>query len=254
MRLFGKAAVEKILVLPDTHCPFHDRRAFALVELVARRFRPRRLIVGGDFADCWTISTHRKDPARAERTRFKDEVAETRALLRRIESWGSVERHYFLGNHEDRLTRYLADRAPELYGVGMTIDELFSLSDHGWTVIPYREHARIGKIWMTHDIGQSGTNALRQAFAAYQDNIVINHTHRLEYFVKSNATGVSHVAASFGWLGDAAKVDYMYRVKMRDWALGFGIGYVRPNGTVHLQPVPIVNYSCVVEGHVYEVS
>lgn len=179
-------------------------------------------------------------------------MAEARRLLRQMEGWGAAERYYFLGNHEDRLGRYLADRAPELSGVGLTIDELLGLSARGWTVIPYREHARIGKIWMTHDIGQSGMNALRQAFAAYQDNIVINHTHRLEYFVKSNATGVAHVAASFGWLGDASKVDYMYRVKMRDWALGFGIGYLRPNGTVHLQPIPIVNYSCVVEGRHYE--
>ena len=42
-------------------------------------------------------------------------------------------------------------------------------------------------------------------------------------------------------VGDVRQVDYMFRVKAnRDWALGFGVGYVRDNGFVYLQPVPIV--------------
>lgn len=44
----------------------------------------------------------------------------------------------------------------------------------------------------------------------------------------------------------------MYKVKAnRDWALGFGMGYLRENGFVYLQPVPIVEYSCVVEGRLF---
>jgi hypothetical protein len=44
----------------------------------------------------------------------------------------------------------------------------------------------------------------------------------------------------------------MFRVKAnRDWALGFGVGYVRDNGFVYLQPVPIVENSCCVEGKLF---
>ena len=58
----------------------------------------------------------------------------------------------------------------------------------------------------------------------------------------------------FGWLGDVRQVDYMFRVKAnRDWALGFGVGYVRDNGFVYLQPVPIVEGSCCVEGKLFTV-
>jgi hypothetical protein len=90
------------------------------------------------------------------------------------------------------------------------------------------------------------------ALSSYQDNIVINHLHRISYMVEGNAKGVPHVAACFGWLGDVRQVDYMFRVKAnRDWALGFGVGYVRDNGFVYLQPVPIVENSCCVEGKLF---
>lgn len=77
------------------------------------------------------------------------------------------------------------------------------------------------------------------------------NTHRLHYSVEGSATGKPHVGASFGWLGDPAAVDYMFRVRAaRDWAHGFGVAYVEPDGCVHVVPVPIVNGKVVVEGKV----
>jgi hypothetical protein len=83
-----------------------------------------------------------------------------------------------------------------------------------------------------------------------QGNIELSgNTHRISYMVEGNAKGESHVGASFGWLGDVTKTDYMHKVKAnRDWALGFGIGYLRPDGIVHIVPVPIIKYSCIIEG------
>ncbi len=61
--------------------------------------------------------------------------------------------------------------------------------------------------------------------------------------------GKSHVGASFGWLGDLSKADYMTRVSaMRNWRLGFGFGEMEDNGTVHLHAVPIIDYRCIVNG------
>lgn len=62
-----------------------------------------------------------------------------------------------------------------------------------------------------------------------------------------------HVGASFGWLGDYRRIDYRHRMRARrDWVLGFGIGYLRPSGVIHLMPIPIINYSCVVEGQLFQ--
>lgn len=238
-----------MLFLPDTHSPYHDKRAYNLVERVVEKVRPKKCVIGGDFPDFYAISQHSKDPKREDR--FEREVAITKRLLRRVESWGFNDKYYIEGNHENRLDRYIADRAPEMDGIVST-DSLLELTKHNWKVTPYKDHTQVGRVYVTHDLGKAGANAVRDAMTSYQDNIVINHLHRLIYLVEGNAKGVPHVAACFGWLGDVTKVDYMYRVKAnRDWALGFGIGYLRANGFVYLQPVPIVEYSCVVEGRLF---
>ena len=54
-------------------------------------------------------------------------------------------------------------------------------------------------------------------------------------------------------VGDAEAADYMHHMKARkDWALGFGIGYLdEKTGLVYIVPVPIVNRTCVLEGKLY---
>lgn len=173
-------------------------------------------------------------------------------MLRRVESWGFTDKIYVMGNHENRLDRYIEDKAPEMDGIVST-NQLLRLTEHGWKVTPYKDHTQVGKVYVTHDLGKAGANAVKDAMTSYQDNVVIGHLHRSIYLVEGNAKGVPHVAACFGWLGDMNKVDYMYKVKAnRDWALGFGMGYLRANGFVYLQPIPIVSYSCVVEGTLFQ--
>lgn len=243
--------LRKVLFLTDTHAPYHSVMAYKLIEKVCATVCFDEVITEGDFPDFYAISSHSKDPSRANR--FEEEVAVTKKLLRRIESWGFKRKRYVMGNHEDRLDRYIHDRAPEMKGI-VDCDSLLELTKHGWEVTPYKDHTMVGRVFVTHDVGKAGPSAVKDALNSYQDNVVIGHLHRINYMVEGNAKGVPHVAACFGWLGDVTKVDYMHRVKAnRDWALGFGVGYVRDNGWVYLQPVPIIGTSCVVEGKLFQV-
>ncbi len=243
--------LDPVLFITDTHSPYHDARAYNLLETVVEKVsnKFKRVIIGGDFPDWYSVSSHSKDPSREET--FLKEVETTKALLRRVESWGFKRMDYIMGNHEDRLDRYIHDKAPEMKGVVST-DGLLELTKHKWHVTPYRDHMEVGKCYVTHDVGKAGPTAVRDAMASYQDNIVINHLHRTIYMVEGNAKGVPHVAACFGWLGDRTKVDYMFKVKAnRDWSLGFGVRYMKSDGTIFLQPATIVNYECVVEGKLF---
>lgn len=243
--------LRKVLFLTDTHSPYHSKEAYNLIEKVVREVLFDEVVVGGDFPDFYSISAHSKNPSRAGK--FEEEVAVTNMLLRRVESWGFAKKHYVMGNHEDRLDRYIQDRAPEMDGI-VSCDGLLQLTKHKWLITPYKDHTMIGRLYVTHDVGKAGPTAVKDALNSYQDNIVINHLHRISYMVEGNAKGVPHVAACFGWLGDVRQVDYMFRVKAnRDWALGFGVGYVRDNGFVYLQPVPIVEGSCCVEGRLFTI-
>jgi len=238
--------IKKILFVPDTHVPYHDKKAWALMLKAAKMFKPDIINIQGDFADFYAVSSHSKDPNRISGLEY--EVDEVKKALSQLDALNAKEKIFVSGNHCDRLERYLMDKAPELFNV-VKIEKLFGLKKRKWQYVPYKSDIRIGKLYSTHDTGCAGRGAVFRNLDTYQYNIVTGHTHRLAYIVEGNAKGEAHVSASFGWLGDLKQTDYMHRIKAaKDWALGFGIGYLLPNGTVHVVPVPIVNYQVIIEG------
>lgn len=241
---------EKILWIPDTHRPYHDKRAWKLMIKAASEFKPDVIVHMGDLADFYSVSSHRKDPSRA--ANLKSELKDVNKGLDELDALGAKKKIFLGGNHEYRLERYLQDKAPELYGM-IEISQVFKLEERGWDYFPYKENTKIGKMYATHDIGVATRYAIYRAAETFQANNITAHTHRLAYMVEGDATGEAHVSCSFGWLGDVEQCDYMHKVKAkRNWALGFGIGYRLPNNHVHVTPVPIVKYKCVVEGKLYE--
>lgn len=244
-----------MLIVPDTHRPYHDQRAWDLMLQVAQFLAPYYLIVVGDLADFYSVSAHSKDPKRA--FRLDAELEDVNLALDELDALGAIDKRFIAGNHEDRLQRYLQDKAPELFPI-VEVPKLFRLAERGWTYIPYKHDTRIGKLHLTHDVEAVGRNAAFKALDTYQHSIVTGHTHRLQYLVEGNATGEVKLSAQFGWLGDADKIDYMHRVKVKkDWALGFGVGFVNEKtGIVYLTPIPIVpvgkKYTAVVHGRYFE--
>lgn len=249
-RYNAQPRTERLLIIPDTHAPYHDRKAWRIVMDVGRGFRPDVVVHMGDLADCYSLSTHSKDPARAYNWKSEREVC--RRLRSEMDSLGASRKVFIEGNHSDRLRRYLIEKAPELYDHA-AIDEELQLSQNGWEFVPYKSHAKVGKVYFTHDTGQGGKYSTARALETFQHSVVIGHHHAIQYFVHGDATGQHQVGAQFGWLGDPEKVDYMHSIKVkRNWALGFGIGYhdLR-TGYVYLVPVPIVAGTACVEGVVY---
>lgn len=242
--------LERILLFGDAHRPYHDKRAWSLFLKAGRAFRPKHLISLGDLADFYSVSSHSKDPRRANR--LEAEIADVQLALDELSALGAANKLFVAGNHEDRLRRYLQDKAPELFGL-IDIPQLFRLRERGWAYVPYKAHGRLGKLHLTHDVGNSGRNATFVALDTYQHSVVTGHSHRLQYIVEGNAVGEFKLSAQFGWLGDMAKIEYMYQAKAaKNWALGFGVGYLDPaTGIAYLTPIPIVKYTCVVEGRLY---
>jgi predicted phosphodiesterase len=236
----------RVLFIPDTHRPYHDKRAWQVMLKAARVFQPDKIVVLGDFADFYAVSHFTKDPRRKNDLQWEaDDVNEG---LDELDALDATHKIYIAGNHEDRLEKYLSLAAPALIGV-TSVPELFRLNERGWYYTPYKRSTRLGKLRLTHDTGSAGINAHRSSMDAFQASVIIGHTHRMEMSFKGNADGHPTVGAMFGWLGDFDQVDYMQAVQARrSWVHGFGIGYEEPNGVIHLQPVPIINEACVVAG------
>ena len=97
----------------DEHFPFQDEHARSVALQIVRDFGPDIRIAGSDGLDFYTLSRFDKDPNRINNLQWE------------INEWkrGQREWHdaapeagafYLIGNHEERLKRYLF-RHPELY-------------------------------------------------------------------------------------------------------------------------------------------
>jgi predicted phosphodiesterase len=243
--------LERLFFIGDLHAPYHHKEGLAIWLRACRDFKPTTVVNMGDFLDCFAVSSYSKDPRRA--FGLDTEIEKAKKILDKIEKASPGARRIFIaGNHEDRLQRYLMDKAPELFSF-IDVPKLLELKERGWEHVPYKKSIRIGKLHLTHDVGSAGRYNAFRALEAFQAPVVTGHTHRMSYVVEGDASGGTQVSTQFGWLGDVEQVDYMHRVQaMKNWTLGFGYGYLNPHsGYVYLVPVPIVKGTCVVEGRLY---
>ena len=197
----------------------------------------------------YSVSDHSKDPSRKEL--LHEEVDAVNRELDRVEALVGDRAIFIEGNHEDRLRRYLWDKAPKLLGT-TDIPKLYRTKDRGWIHVRYRDAWAIHNVTYTHDLGRSGTYAARQSLVDFGGNLVIGHNHRGGVVYQGEAKGSSHFCLNVGWLGDVAAIDYMHRAKaLRDWQSGFGTvihdGPKRAFGQFH----PIVGGKVEVAGKIY---
>ena len=246
-----KGSTERILFVPDCHIPYHDKKAWKLLLKVCQAFKPDTIAVIGDFADCYIVSDHQKDPSRE--SLWVEEKKQVIQCKEQLEHTGAKRLILTAGNHEDRYDRYLKNKAPALFEHDKIKKEL-EFDRGGWEYVPYKDYTTIGKMNVTHDVGHSGKYAAFQTLDAFQDNVVFGHTHRLCAVYSGNVKGHPHVCLNIGWLGDVSKIDYMHQAKAKkDWQLGFGIGYKEPGGIVHAFPIPIIFYKCIIDGKLISV-
>lgn len=244
--------VQKIVFVTDAHVPYQDTVAMKLLHKAIRKLRPDILCVLGDFADFYSVSAHDKSPDR--RICLAEEVRAVRRELSRFEKLKIKRKIFISGNHENRLERYIASKAPELFGF-VSIPDLFELEANGWEYVPYKKHVMLGKLAVSHDYGSAGQTAHRTAAQKIGAPVVIGHTHRAGTVTRRGIDGSLLMSGMFGWLGDVSQIDYAHTAQVgTDWVTGFGVGYLLNCGTVVLNSVPIVGNRCIVEGELLEIS
>lgn len=243
----------RMLVPGDVHAPYHDHAAWACFLNVAEFWRPDVCVVPGDFGDFAGVSSHPKTPGRllpfaTEVEYANDALDELDAALR---DGGCRTKEFLEGNHESRLSRYVAKQAPDLYEF-VDWRGVLRLDQRNWRVTAYKQSIAYGKLRITHDVGRAGVQAARQSRLDVGHSILIGHTHRGEVSYGGNVAGERHVGMSVGWLGDPAAIDYRHAdLVRREWQHGFGIVHFLASGEFWAQFVPIVKGRCVVDGRVY---
>lgn len=235
--------MRRVVLWPDTHVPYHDKKAFRLALKVTKKLNPTHLVILGDFADFYAVSAHDRNPLR--RADLMWEVQSVNAALDDIQKLKIPRVIFCEGNHEWRLERYLMRKAPELFGM-VRCKDLFHIQERGWKWVKYKSHYKIGKLYVTHDLDKAGKYAAAQTLDKFQGNIAFGHTHRASIHYSGNVRGESHVSATCGHLLDTSDIDYAHQRNLHEWQQGMGYATIEENGNVHFQFLPFLKGKCAV--------
>ncbi len=188
--------------LSDTHIPFHDPRALEVVHGIIRDVRPTRIIHGGDWMDCYTISRFDRDPTHL--FTLNDEIAECRRQMGQLAQLApDAERWWLEGNHEHRLTKVvwtLPDTARELARLpefNMMWPRLTKCEEVGWQFVPAAKQSTTeilpGIITKHGSVVRKWSAATAKGeWERYGKSGISGHTHRLGQFYTNDFNG-SHL-------------------------------------------------------------
>lgn len=231
---------QKVLVISDLHVPYHDTAAIKAALDYGRKQRVDTVYINGDFADFYAVSRHDKDPSRS----LKDEIAQCRKMLRHIRSrFPDARIIYKVGNHEDRMERFLAKNAPVLLGIDeFAIPDILKLADLNIEYVPTLGLAFLGKlpVYHGHELPQgmsSPVNPARGIWMRVQDSMMCGHWHRSS--VHTEKIGVRGKVKSCWSLGCLCNMTPDYAPVNR-WSHGFAIVHINDDGTYEVDNKTII--------------
>ena len=240
----------RILIVNDTQRPFHDPVTMEAVERFWDDFKPDYEIYNGDISDFYLISSFDKNPSR--RFNLQDEMDECRGwLYHRAERNPDARRLFILGNHEDRLRRWLWKYGKELSGLRvLDVQKLLGFEEirieglNYMSVIDFLGY-RIEHGYKTSSSKAYPINVSRYMAIAGGSSGLCGHTHRFSMYGWSDSKG-SHSYIENGCL---SRFDLEY-APFPNWQQAFTFGVV-VNGEVHLVPVQIYPKGFRAEGIFY---
>lgn len=191
-----------ILVIGDAHVDdTQDLSRFTALGRMIVDTQPEYIVIIGDFLSMNCLSDwDRNKRLVMEKKRYQLEIdAGNKALdemFRFVEEINRKNRKskksayspkliYIMGNHEDRLLRYL-EKDPTFLGT-VSIEANLKLKERGFEVIPYKDVWEINGVSFTHIPISSGGKAIsnptvvQKALKLFSGSVVFGHTHTLDH-------------------------------------------------------------------------
>ncbi len=168
------------LILSDTHFPYHDTKTINAAVDEARDRGAVGVLLNGDILDFPTLSKHYREP---DAPRMKDGVEMGRQFMAWLRSKFPRARLLMKeGNHDWRLRAYLAERAPEIFGLeSLELKSLLGLAEYGVEWIGDKRIINLGKLPVVHGHefrGGGGVNPARWLFLRAVSTALCGHFHR----------------------------------------------------------------------------
>lgn len=218
----------RIGVLADIHFPYHDVQAVKTAIKKLREYEVDTVVLNGDVVDFYSVSFWDRDPNKRNLALERDFVFKTLDRLRSI--FKNAKFVYKAGNHEARLQKFLARKAPELWELEeLRVDNFLKLKDFGMDYVDERSRIEVGELDILHgheyrsfaSVNIAITH-LRKAFR----NVLVGHYHKAQADTKRDSRGYLHGAWVVGCLCQLNPAYAPYN----EWVHGFAFVELQENG------------------------
>lgn len=218
-----------MLWVSDVHIGIQHDPALKLMVECAERLGVNRIVAGGDIYDLNCLSQHPKEARR---------VVEHATILEEVESgrwfadWlGTRDTTLILGNHEDRLKRWV-DNNPVFYGsVAANFAAVVGLPA-GIEVIPQGGEVRLGNLAMFHGDAEfkrstGGRYPAHKLLDMIPDqSSICGHLHRMNTASRTTRDENGIPRTRRAWtMGHMSREEmhHVYAGKHPNWQMGFAI-------------------------------
>lgn len=239
--------MQKAIILPDIHHPFHNKKAVRSVFEFTKWYKPDIVVLLGDALEMRAIDHWKKGRNKKyfEGVRLLDDYKRfTKDILEPIDKICPKARKVFMGgNHEDWVRQMINKFPQELEGV-IDIDKSLNLQERGWEWIPFidrksrRGIMKLGKLTLTHGHYTNKYHASKTS-DTYSKSVVYGHTHDRQLHTKVHIEDPNdfHSAESIGCLCDQSP-EFLWGQPNR-WVHSFGVVYIRDGGNYNMY-VPVI--------------
>lgn len=230
-----------ILVLSDIHIPYHDTQALSQAIQYGIDNKINAIIINGDLIDFFMISHF----TNLERKRsVADELEMAREFLDVLnKTFPKVPIYFLLGNHDARLQKYLAVKAPELLDVEeFKLENLLQADKHNMKVFDPTTILKAGKLDIVHgDLLIRGmfapVNPARGAFLKAKASVLIAHTHKVSTHTETTINGKTIACYSTGCL---CELNPSYAPYANNYCHGFAHVQVGNNGHYKVKNLQLI--------------
>lgn len=180
--------VSKVMALADSHSPETDEAAVNAAIKLGRFYRPDLLLHLGDVGEFASVSSFSKGkPKLLEGLRIKDDVESAVSFLNRMSTINpKAKKVCLMGNHEDRVNRFLNEN-PQVDGLVSVATEY---NKAGWETVDVNIPYEIcHKLIAIHGINW-GKYAAAAHLQMFSKNVLFAHIHKNQAHSHSFYDGV----------------------------------------------------------------
>lgn len=211
----------KFIVANDFHFPFQDDRAISQFLNFVKKYKPNTVILNGDVLDFYCLSRFDKNPERLGT--LQEELNQVSDFLIKLRNCckKSTQIIYILGNHEDRLRKYIWTHN-ELAGLdNLKLEKMIDVKTPNVKIV---KRFNLGRLLFTHGsiVRKYSGYSANAELEKYKTSGSSGHTHRLGSFFQSGYYGNTEWHES----GCMCKLDAEYLESEPNWQQGFIVGMI----------------------------